>query len=277
MSDKIERNIKLSVRVPKRNIDFLEKNGSFKSRSDFVNEAIDYFICHLETLKCFEGVQSRRFSTSAAGESALHSKLKHLGIAILLGRGCAKVDEEKPFLIDGRRVEVDVYGIDRNGKEIAIECWVSSKTGEEKLRLLKKKFNEIIILTPNDLLEYFEDLLRSYQETVDTLSAKFTQFKMPIPEAIRMKTTSETKVDVVKENTRVGKQLLPIKAIKEELLKGNLAMVKGSLKGCTLEMVHAKLRLALKEDIKGKFKIFSKYIIDGKDEGVLLELRHYPQ
>lgn len=177
MSDKNRKAVKLSVRVPKESIIFIQnRGGQFKNRSDFVNQALDFFIEHLNILKSFEG-RLERNHISSMSESRTHLKLKHLGWSVLDGMGCNPIDYEFPMILEGKRVKLDVHGIMSNGEHIAIECWASSKNDREKFELLKKHFNRLIVLTNDDLIEYYEDLLYWYEKNLNRLS---TRFNVPI-------------------------------------------------------------------------------------------------
>ena len=272
MSDKslkAKKDVKLSIRVPREIVDFLlRKEGEFKNRSDFVNQALVYFVHHLEVLQSFEGrVQRKR--PSSMTETRLHQKLKHLGWSLLFGEGCTSIEYEKPIILEGQRMIVDVYGIGRNKEEIAVECWVSHKNDETKFKLIQKRFSRLIVLTPDDLIEHYEDLLEQYRSTLNNFSSRF---KLPI---IREKKMPETTVQFINGNQLVGGELLPFDAIKKELLRGNMALIKG-LEAKTVWKLRGKLRDALANEVKGKFKIFEKYVVTSKGEaGHILELRRY--
>lgn len=168
---------KLSVRVPKAMIDFMDSNkAQFKNRSQFTNQACDFFVEHLETLKSFQGRLGRRHGSSW-NESRLHEKLKHLGWSLLEGMGCNSINYEFPILLEGKRVRLDVYGVLKTGEKIAVECWVSNKSKENKFRLIEKHFKQVITLTLEDLIEYYEDLIYWYETTLNNLSS---QLNIPI-------------------------------------------------------------------------------------------------
>jgi len=261
--------MKVSVRVPKntiKSIDQMLGNDQFRSRSDFINCSLDYFINHLETLKLFE-LNLARKPLSSMSESKVHSKLKTLAWTILCQMGCKSVEYEKAFMLEGKRVILDVYGIGKSDERIAVECWVSCKNSEEKFKLIQKHFDHFIVLTPNDLIEFYEDMLAWHQHTLNNLS---TRFKVPL---IQTKPTAEATVEFIDTNERVGKELLPLKAIGKELLKGHIAVIK-DVRVQTIEALHRKLRNNLKNKVEGKFKIYSKAAINNKGETVwLVELR----
>lgn len=260
--------MKLSVRVPREMLRFVKNNDSpFRTKSDFVNKAIDYYTQHLNTLRTFEGRLHTK-SAMAFSESRLHWKLKVLGWSLLVELGCRTLDYELPLILEGKQVRPDVYGETPKGERIAVECFVSS-IDAEKLRLLRKHLEKVIVLTPNDLIEHYEDTIHWYQETLKNISK---QFRIPI---IRTKPTAQTSVEFIETDEHVGNEILPFDAIKQELLKGNLAMIK-DIKAETLSALHGKLREALKHEIKGKFKIYDKMVYDKGEAARILELKRYP-
>lgn len=269
MSDKIKGSVKVSVRIPKNINKFIERtldNSQFSSRSDFINNAIDYFSNHLKTLKSFE-LNLDRKPFSSMNESKIHLKLKNLAWSILYQMKCKSIEYEKAFIIERKRIILDVYGIGKNGERIAVECWVTCKGSEKKFKLIQKHFDHFIVLTPNDLIDFYEDLLNWHQHTLNNVSAKF---KVPLVQTQR---TEETTVEFIDANDRVGKELLPLKAIEKELLDGNMAIIKG-VKMRTIEVLHKKLRQDLKNQIKEEFRIYSKTAVNNKGETVwLVELR----
>jgi len=97
-------------------------------------------------------------------ESAFHRRLKDLAAKILKSKGCIKIEEEYRIIIDGKRYIVDVVGIDEKGRKIAIEC---GQTSLSKVMALKNHFNEVIVIDKNNLVDFYEGLLRNIERKIN--------------------------------------------------------------------------------------------------------------
>lgn len=261
-----EKTVKISFRVPKDVEAFIKKliaEGYFRDKSEFFNRASEYLRIRMEAVRTYtrEKMLWYRGESYKVWESTLHKKLKDLAVAGLHGMGCMKIVREGGILIAGKRYQIDVYGITKKGKKIAVECYIGPED-TEKLNRLKSFFDEVFVLTPFDLIEWYESIIVSYKQTLNNISSKRD---LPFAGAF----VFAPKVADIETSDKVGKQTIPYKEIKEDLLKGNEVVLK-DITVNTLEALHKQLRKDLKIP-KGERRIFSRQHIDdkGKDYWIL--------
>lgn len=261
-----EKKVKISVRVPKDVETFIAKliaEGYFRDKSEFFNRASEYLRMHMEAVRTFtrEKMFWYKGESYKVWEGTLHKKLKDLAVAALHGMGCAKIVREGGVLIAGKRYQIDVSGVTKKGKKIAVECYVGAED-TEKLNMLSGFFDEVFVLTPFDLIEWYESIIVSYKQTLNNISAKRD---LPITGIF----LTEPKVAFIEASDKVGKQDIPYKQIKGALLKGDEVVLK-DITVNTLEALHRRLREDLKIP-KGERRIFSSMHVDdkGKDYWIL--------
>jgi len=233
---KMQGKVKISIRISKPlldSIDNLIREGSFEHRTEFFNRAIDYFGSYLETLRSLEH-RIGKVDNFDVSESKVHRRLKDLAFAILSSMGCVKLDHEVRILIYGKPFIIDALGVTQDGKKIAVECWVSRSDKREKLKNLQSYFDEVIILTPLDLVQWYEEAIISYQQTLENMSRRFNVPRVNI-------SYNKPSVDILENEELVGREILPYREIKEELMKGNDVLLK-DMKSETIQALHAKLR-----------------------------------
>lgn len=243
MSDKGKVEEKLSIRFEKEvvnQIDNLVKKGYFRSRSHFLRRAVNYFSHYLHLTGITRGKSYLIFGEkiSEASESRLHNTLKDFGSALLENMGCNKIDVERTFLIEGKRFKVDVSGL-IGDKKIAVECWVSSKGDEERLDKLATYFDDLIILTPEDVIEWYEQMIINYKEAFEKVSSAFGK---PL---LIYDTSRLPKIEPLKEKTTsIAGEQIPYDSIMKEFQKKKEVVIED-----ISEYVATKLENKLKKEL----------------------------
>jgi len=242
MSDKNGVECKVSLRINKEDLtlmDQLIKKNYFKNRSYFIRKAIQYFKHYLYIMGLSKGERKWIWSNkNKSTEGLLHTKLKDFSFNILDAIGCKQIDFEESFLIEGKRYEVDVSGVTKEGKKTAVECEVTRPIDKTKLDDLIKYFDEVLIITPIDLIEYYEDTLISQKEAIELLTS-IKKTNIPLVSY----SGKPPKINQIDEDGElIGRQKLPYKTIKDGLTRKTTIVIEG-ISMNTAESLRKRLEL----------------------------------
>lgn len=101
-------------------------------------------------------------------ETFVHRRLKEFAVQLLKEKGCIEIQVEHRMRFNHRNFRIDVVGFSAQ-KKFAVEC---GNTSAEKLQRLKEVFDDVTVLTVNNLIDLYEGEIGRLQEEVNELKAE---------------------------------------------------------------------------------------------------------
>jgi len=101
-------------------------------------------------------------------DSPLHYLLKKFGKLLLMNSGYYKIEEEYAVTVGNAVLKVDLVGFSGDRK-MAVECAVNRYPSPVRLRVLRKVFNDVYVVTVEHVLNKFFELYDAHKELEEQL------------------------------------------------------------------------------------------------------------